>query len=84
MNQDIINRGQAAKRILDNPEFTSTLDHVEKDIFGQFRRLNVSDTEKREDLHKLIYAMDLFVAKLKTYVVDAEIELTRETSIPDA
>lgn len=84
MNQETIARGQNAKRVLDMPEFKATIEEVRKEIFDQFRKTNVGDAEQREDLHKIAYACDLFVARLQKYAEQAEFEIKSAEQQQDA
>lgn len=78
MNQEIVTRGQNAKRVLEMPEFKATIDEVRKELFDQFRKTNVSDAEQREDLHRVMYACDLFVSRLQKYVEQSDFEIKLE------
>ncbi|XUY28549.1 hypothetical protein RMR21_015645 [Agrobacterium sp. rho-8.1] len=84
MNQEIIARGQNAKRVLDMPEFKSLTEEVQTELFGQFRKTNVNDRSEREEIHRVIYACDLFVARLEKYVSQAETEIAMANQVPDA
>ncbi|WVT74012.1 hypothetical protein QM996_02540 [Sinorhizobium chiapasense] len=84
MNQEIIALGQNAKRVLEMAEFKATIEEVRKELFDQFRKTNVSDVDQREDLHKVMYACDLFVARLEKYVETAESEIALSKQQPDA
>ncbi|MBW6421613.1 hypothetical protein KX729_09190 [Rhizobium sp. XQZ8] len=84
MSQEIIDRGQAAKRLLENPDFVFIAEQVRQDIFTQFVRTNVADAEKRESLFKVVNGLETLVAKARMYASDGDIELTRDASIPDA
>ncbi|MDR6757207.1 hypothetical protein J2Y48_002503 [Mycoplana sp. BE70] len=84
MNQEIIARGQNAKRVLDMPEFKATIEEVRKELFDQFRKTNVADSEQREDLHKIMYACDLFVSRLQKYVEAGEFEVNSSQQQEDA
>ncbi|GAA5657124.1 hypothetical protein Brsp06_03498 [Brucella sp. NBRC 13694] len=75
MNKEKIARGQQAKRILDMPEFQEITNEVRKDLFDQFRKTNVSNTEERERIHQIAYAFDLLDKQLQQYVSEAVFEL---------
>lgn len=84
MNQEIITRGQNAKRVLEMPEFKMLADEVRTEIFDRFRKTNVMDREEREETHRIMYAFDLFVTKLEKYVSQAESEIAIAGHVPDA
>lgn len=84
MNQATIARGQNAKRVLDMPEFKATIEEVRNELFDQFRKTNIADTEQREDLHKVMYACDLFVSRLQKYSEQADFEIKSAEHNPDA
>nr|WP_278422752.1 hypothetical protein [Brucella anthropi] len=75
MNKEKITRGQQAKRILDMPEFQAISNEVRKDLFDQFRKTNVGNTEERERIHQIAYAFDLLDKQLQQYVSEALFEL---------
>ncbi|MFW7357473.1 MAG: hypothetical protein ACODTL_16135 [Brucella sp.] len=81
MNREKITRGQQAKRILDMPEFQAISNEVRKDLFDQFRKTNVSNTEERERIHQISYAFDLLDKQLQQYVSEALFELNAEEQL---
>lgn len=83
MNHELVARGRNAKRVLDLPEFKNAIGEVQKDIFEQFKRTNVMDAEAREELHRVAYAVDLFVAKLEKYHAEAEYEIKSSEHKPE-
>lgn len=83
MNYEIITRGQNAKRVLETPEFKSTLDEVRRDIFDQFKRTNVMERSEREEIHRIAYAVDMLVAKLEKYWEIAEYEIKVHSGNPE-
>lgn len=84
MNQEIIARGQNAKRVLEMPEFKMLADEVRTEIFDRFRKTNVNDRSEREEIHRIMYACDLFVDRLEKYVSQAETEIAMAEQKPDA
>lgn len=84
MNQEIIARGRNAKRVLDMPEFQMLTDEVRTEIFNRFRKTNVVDREEREEIHRIMYACDLFIARLEKYVAQAETEIAVSSHENDA
>lgn len=75
--RDIIARGKNAERVLEIPEFKDTLAAIRMDLFNQFTRTNVSETEVREDLHRVAYGLDLFEKKVNSYVSEMKFELDK-------
>ncbi|MGV1751535.1 hypothetical protein [Agrobacterium sp. CG674] len=84
MNQEIIARGQNAKRVLALPEFKALVDEVQTELFDQFRKTNVNDRSEREEVHRIVYACDLFIHRLEKYVALAEDEISHSQQVPDA
>lgn len=83
MNREIIARGEQAKRVLELPEFQQMVKEVENEIFDRFRKTNVSDRAEREEIHRIMYACDLFVNRLNKYVTQAETEIKLAEQEPE-
>lgn len=83
MDKKIIARGEQARRVLDMPEFQQMVKEVENEIFDRFRKTNVSDSQEREDIHRIMYACDLFVNRLNKYVTQAVTEIKLAEQEPD-
>lgn len=81
--QDIIARGQDAKRVLEMPEFKNTLEEVRLDIFNQFKRTTMLQVEEREAIHGIACALDMFVAKIEKYWSTAEYEMKLNAADPE-
>lgn len=84
MNEQVILRGQNAERVLETGEFKQLVDDVRKDVFEQFVRTNIADIKVREELHGVIYSLDLLLAKAQKYAQDYKFEMTRESRVPEA
>lgn len=84
MDQKKITRGQTAKRLLAYPEFKEMMAEVQNDLFTGFRTTNMFDAEKREEVYKQSYALDLLVASLERYVNIGEGEVSHSEHTPDA
>lgn len=82
--QEIINRGEKAQRFLNSPECRDTLMAVKMDLFDELARTAIEQVTKREDIHKELLAMDLFVRKVGSYVREAQYELEKRNTQPDA
>jgi len=80
---EIIGRGDNARHVLKLPEFATTMEAVKADLFKQFTQTNVAQVDDRENLHKIAYALDLFVKKLEAYVQQADYELAQAATTPD-
>lgn len=74
MNLEIVERGRAAKRLQEIPEFTQMLDAVKADIFRQFMQTNPSDEENRKELHLIVYGLQLLEKKVATYIDQGRFE----------
>ncbi len=84
MDQKKITRGETAKRLLAYPEFKEMMAEVQNDLFTGFRTTNMFDADKREELHKQSYALDLLVTSLERYVNIGEGEVSHGEYKPDA
>ena len=84
MNEEMIARGQNAERVLETNEFKQLVDDVRRDVFEQFVKTNVGDAKIREELHGIVYSLDLLLLKANKYANDYKFELTREDRTPEA
>ncbi|MCZ7443063.1 hypothetical protein G6M17_07790 [Agrobacterium tumefaciens] len=66
--EQISERAEQAKRLLKNADFVDVMGFVKEDIFGNFCSTGVLDTERREELHKVSYALDLLKKKIDSYI----------------
>ncbi|NTB86852.1 hypothetical protein [Agrobacterium tumefaciens] len=66
--EQITERAEQAKRLLNNTDFIDIVGLVKADIFDNFCATNVLDTERREELHKVSYAIELMKKKIETYI----------------
>ncbi|MDA5241139.1 hypothetical protein EXN32_21935 [Agrobacterium tumefaciens] len=66
--EEVTERAQQAKRLLDNDDFSAIIDNIKSDIFDQFCGTNVLDAERREEIHKVSYAVDLLRKKIEAYI----------------
>lgn len=81
MNQEIIERGNNARIILNLPAFQAVCGYIESEIFKEFRDTDVMDRSKREEVHRIMYAFDVLLDRLSKYVdkADAEIAIAEHT-----
>lgn len=84
MDQKKITRGQTAKRLLEFPEFKEMMAEVQSDLFIGFRTTNMFEIEKREEVHKQSFALDMFLSCLERYVKVGEGEISHAQQVPDA
>ncbi|NTF06867.1 hypothetical protein G6L37_11910 [Agrobacterium rubi] len=66
--QEIIDRADKAKRLRENEDFIAITEAVKADLFRQFCTTNVLNTEAREELHKISYAIALMRRKIDDYI----------------
>lgn len=64
MSREIIQKGEWADQVLKNPAYASAIDDMKIEIFNEFRKTELSDVDKREDIHRLMRAADIFEAQL--------------------
>ncbi|EXL04379.1 hypothetical protein BG46_25235 [Brucella anthropi] len=75
MNQEIIARGENARRVLDNPDFKQLLTDIKRELFDQFSGTNTIETQEREDLHKLALACNLLEMRGRKFIEKADTEI---------
>jgi len=75
MNQEIIARGENARRVLDNPDFKQLLTDIKRHLFDKFSATNTIDVEERENLHKLTLACNLLEMRGRKFIEYADTEI---------
>lgn len=55
MNREIIERGKIAKRLMESSDWQACLGFVDEDLIAQFRKTNISESDERETIHKVMY-----------------------------
>ena len=71
-------RAQIAKNVLELSDFKLLVEEVRKDVFGQWIRTNVNETEKRENLHAVVNGLEQLIATARKYVNDKSFEDARD------
>lgn len=66
--------GHHAKLLIDNPIFETCIQELKSEFFEKWKNSNFPDTNNREELFKMVVALDLVVAKLHNKVFEAELE----------
>lgn len=76
--EEVTERAQQAKRLLDNDDFGAIIGCIKSDIFDSFCGTNVLDTERREEIHKVSYAVDLLRKKIEAYISAEKIAMSAD------
>jgi len=66
--EEVTERAQQAIRLLDNDDFVAIIECIKSDIYDSFCQTNILDTERREEIHKISYAVDLIRKKMDGYI----------------
>lgn len=69
-----INRGARAKELLESPMFTSTIEELMAETFGEFSATLPVDSDARESLYADSRALHRLTGRLKYFVSDGEQE----------
>lgn len=83
MNQEIIERGNNARTVLELPAFKAIRAEIEHEIFMRFRNTDVMDRSEREEVHRIMYAFDLLLDRLGKFVEAGEAEIKIAEHTPD-
>lgn len=75
MKQEIIARGENARRVLENPDFIQLLTDIKREMFDQFAGTNTLQIEERENLHKLALACNQLILRGQKYIQYADTEI---------
>lgn len=76
--EEVTERAQQAKRLLDNDDFNTIIGCIKSDIFDSFCQTNVLDTERREEIHKVSYAVDLIRKKIDGYIAAEKLAMSAD------
>lgn len=78
IDQAIIDRSNAAKRLLSNPDFQLIAAAIEADILANFRAVKIGDTETLSNVHSLSHGFKLLNDRLSKYIEQASYEAKLE------
>jgi len=74
---DVIQRGSAARTVLDSKAFQGALEDVRERIYRSWQQTTLSETSKREMLFSQLHGLDLVEGMLRTHVKSETIERER-------
>ena len=64
---DLIRRGEIAKALLQDPVLTGAISEIEADAYRMWRATKPSESARREELYRIIGALELVRGKLRAY-----------------
>lgn len=73
--QKLIDRGNHAKRLLEDELLVECFDRIEKDIFDEWRSTGVNDYDERTDLFLMLKCLERMKARLRAILDDGTIAL---------
>lgn len=76
--EEVTERAQQAKRLLDNDDFVAIIECIKSDIYDSFCQTNILDTERREEIHKVSYAVDLIRKKMDGYIAAEKLAMSAD------
>ncbi|AYD00922.1 hypothetical protein [Neorhizobium sp. NCHU2750] len=71
IDQVILDRSNAAKRLLNNPDFQLIAAAIEADILANFRAVKIGDTDTLNTVHALSHGFKLLNDRLSKYIETA-------------
>lgn len=71
--EERIRRGDAVRRLLEEPAVIAALEHLESEYIRHFRSSQVQDIETRETAYALIASLDLLRKQLRAVVDDGRL-----------
>jgi hypothetical protein len=71
---ELIIRGESAKRLLNDPLFVESLEKLESDIFEAWARTGIRDKEGQHELLLMVQTARKFKALLATVLMTGEVE----------
>lgn len=69
-NQERIDRGYHAKRLLDDELLSEAFEEIEKDIFEEWKSTNVNAYEERTDMFLTLKCLERLKARLRAVLDD--------------
>lgn len=74
---DILKKGNAAKTLLENPDFNIALDAVRLQAYKGFANSEPEQAAKREEHYYLLRAVEMLRTNLETLVENANFEMKK-------
>lgn len=71
--QKTVQRGQHAKRLLEDELLVECFDRIEKDIFEEWRSTGVNDYDERTDMFLTLKCLERLKARLRAILDDGTI-----------
>ncbi|AYD01734.1 hypothetical protein [Neorhizobium sp. NCHU2750] len=78
IDQAILDRSNAAKRLLNNPDFQLIAAAIEADILANFRAVKIGDTETLANVHALSHGFKLLNDRMSKYIESASVAAKME------
>ena len=72
-NQERVDRGHHAKRLLDDELLAEAFETIEKDIFEDWRNSGINEYEQRTDLFLTLKCLERLKAQLRAILDDGTI-----------
>lgn len=77
-------RAQAARNLTTQSDWKILFDAFEEDLFQQWARTNVDQTEEREKLHVILTGLRFARGKAEQYSSNATFDAKRDENVPEA
>lgn len=74
MNQDILDKGERAQRLLRNEDFAGVLRDMRDDAFAKFARADFLNDEELKSLHLEAKALALLERRIQSDAANARVE----------
>jgi hypothetical protein len=77
-NITVLDKANAAKRLLEHDDFRLIMSAIETDIFDGFRKVAIGDAEKLQNIHALSHGFNLVNDRCTKYIEAAVFEARKD------
>jgi len=74
-DEDVIRRGDQASRLLQDPVLAAAFAEIRQDAYRLWLDSKPSEHDRREELYRIVQALELVRSKLRTYRGAAQVRL---------
>ena len=78
------NRGERARQLLKDPLIKDAIDNLKGIVFSNIESSHYSKVDEREDLYKMLQAINKFESQFKKWVKDGELAKSRLEKLREA
>lgn len=73
-----IDKANAAKRLMNDPDYQLIIAAIEEDVFANFKAVPIGETDKLMNIHSLSHGLKLVTDRIAKYIELARFEAQRD------